>query len=39
MAWQAFTPVIFAMAYHSLVGSNESVNRYSSFKGWGANFG
>ena len=39
MAWHAFTPEIFATAYHSLVGSKESVNKYSSLNGCEANLG
>ena len=35
---QAITPDILAKAYHWLVGSKESVSKYSSFKGCFANF-
>ena len=31
-ASQPLTPEIFAIAYHSFVGSSELVNKYSSFK-------
>jgi len=36
---QAFTPEIFAIAYHSLVGSSDEVNKHSSCKGCSASFG